>query len=77
RRVLANDTPLLNLSNISKTYRLPYVKGEEAEFQALQDVSFKVFPGQTLAIVGESGSGKSTALRIALGLEKPTHGRVL
>lgn len=76
RRVLANDTPLLNLSNISKTYRLPYVKGEEAEFQALQDVSFKVFPGQTLAIVGESGSGKSTALRIALGLEKPTRGRV-
>ncbi|MCF5632094.1 dipeptide ABC transporter ATP-binding protein, partial [Pseudomonas syringae] len=77
RPVLANDTPLLTLSNISKTYRLPYVKGEEAEFQALQDVSFKVFPGQTLAIVGESGSGKSTALRIALGLEKPTQGRVL
>ncbi|MBX8538953.1 ABC transporter ATP-binding protein [Pseudomonas cichorii] len=70
-------TPLLTLSNIGKTYRLPYVKGEDADFQALQDVNFKVYPGQTLAIVGESGSGKSTALRIALGLEKPTHGRVL
>ncbi|KAA8715929.1 ABC transporter ATP-binding protein [Pseudomonas cannabina] len=77
RPVLANDTPLLTLSNIGKTYRLPYVKGEQAELHALQDVNFKVFPGQTLAIVGESGSGKSTALRIALGLEKPTSGRVL
>ncbi|WP_406627900.1 ABC transporter ATP-binding protein [Pseudomonas cannabina] len=75
--MLANDTPLLTLGNIGKTYRLPYVKGEQAEFHALQDVNFKVFPGQTLAIVGESGSGKSTALRIALGLEKPTSGRVL
>ena len=72
-----DTTPLLTLSNIGKTYRLPYVKGEDADFQALQDVNFKVYPGQTLAIVGESGSGKSTALRIALGLEKPTHGRVL
>ncbi|MEN1832787.1 ABC transporter ATP-binding protein [Pseudomonas lijiangensis] len=72
-----DTTPLLTLSNIGKTYRLPYVKGEDADFQALQDVNFKVYPGQTLAIVGESGSGKSTALRIALGLEKPTQGRVL
>lgn len=77
RPVSSNDRPLLTLSNIGKTYRLPYVKGEDADFQALQDVNFKVYAGQTLAIVGESGSGKSTALRIALGLEKPTHGRVL
>ncbi|MCV4263365.1 dipeptide ABC transporter ATP-binding protein [Pseudomonas capsici] len=77
RPVAPDATPLLTLSNIGKTYRLPHVKGEDADFQALQDVNFKVYPGQTLAIVGESGSGKSTALRIALGLEKPTHGRVL
>ena len=43
---------------------------------ALEDLSLQVYPGQTLAIVGESGSGKSTALRIALGLEKPSRGRV-
>ncbi|MBX8531265.1 ABC transporter ATP-binding protein [Pseudomonas cichorii] len=77
RSISPDTTPLLTLSNIGKTYRLPYVKGEDADFQALQDVNFKVYPGQTLAIVGESGSGKSTALRIALGLEKPTQGRVL
>jgi peptide/nickel transport system ATP-binding protein len=52
------------------------VKGEDPTFVALQDLSLQVYPGQTLAIVGESGSGKSTALRIALGLEKPTQGQV-
>jgi peptide/nickel transport system ATP-binding protein len=77
-RVTANShAPILTLENVGKSFRLPYVKGESADFQALRDVNFKVFPGQTLAIVGESGSGKSTALRIALGLEKPTQGRVL
>ena len=77
-RLSANDSaPILTLENVGKSFRLPYVKGENSDFQALQDVSFKVYPGQTLAIVGESGSGKSTALRIALGLEKPTQGRVL
>jgi peptide/nickel transport system ATP-binding protein len=72
-----NAAPILTLENVGKSFRLPYVKGENSDFQALQAVSFKVYPGQTLAVVGESGSGKSTALRIALGLEKPTQGRVL
>jgi peptide/nickel transport system ATP-binding protein len=72
-----NGVPILTLDNVGKSFRLPHVKGENSDFQALQEVSFKVYPGQTLAIVGESGSGKSTALRIALGLEKPTQGRVL
>lgn len=72
-----NAAPILTMENVGKSFRLPYVKGENSDFQALQGVSFKVYPGQTLAIVGESGSGKSTALRIALGLEKPTQGRVL
>ena len=72
-----SSAAILNLENVGKSFRLPYVKGENSDFQALQNVSFKVYPGQTLAIVGESGSGKSTALRIALGLEKPTQGRVL
>lgn len=70
-------TPILTLDSVGKTFELPSVKGQDTHFQALQDLSFKVYPGQTLAIVGESGSGKSTALRIALGLEKPSHGRVL
>ena len=76
-KTAANSPPLLVLQGIGKTFRLPKRKSEPDSFQALQDVSLEVYPGQTLAIVGESGSGKSTTLRIALGLEQPTEGRVL
>ncbi len=73
----ANSARLLSVEGISKTFQLPKRKGEPSSFQALQHVSFDVYPGQTLAIVGESGSGKSTTLRIALGLEQATEGRVI
>ncbi|KQQ60284.1 ABC transporter ATP-binding protein [Pseudomonas sp. Leaf127] len=69
--------PILSLQGVGKVFDLPRVKGEDHQFVALHDLNLAVYPGQTLAIVGESGSGKSTALRIALGLEKPTQGRVL
>lgn len=68
--------PLLALTAVNKHYRLPRMRGQADSFQALADVSFKVCAGQTLGIVGESGSGKSTALRIALGLEKADSGRI-
>jgi len=72
----AKQQPILSLHNVGKVFTLPKVKGEDSQFTALQNLSLQVYPGQTLAIVGESGSGKSTALRIALGLEKPSQGRV-
>ncbi len=75
-RIDPAQPPILSLHNVGKTFVLPKVQGEDSTFVALEDLNLQVFPGQTLAIVGESGSGKSTALRIALGLEKPTQGRV-
>jgi len=72
----SGQTPLLSLTAVNKHYRLPRMRGQAERFQALADVSFKVCAGQTLGIVGESGSGKSTALRIALGMEKADSGRV-
>jgi peptide/nickel transport system ATP-binding protein len=71
-----NARPLLSLENVSKHYPLPPRKGHINTFQALQGLSLEVYRGQTVAIVGESGSGKSTSLRIALGLEQPSAGRV-
>ena len=69
--------PILSLEGIGKTFELPKTKGQHNRFVALQGLSLQVHPGQTLAIVGESGSGKSTTLRIALGLEAPSQGRIL
>jgi NHLM bacteriocin system ABC transporter ATP-binding protein len=43
---------------------------------ALSDVSFRVAPGEFVAIVGESGSGKSTLMRLLLAFETPEHGSV-
>ena len=45
--------------------------------QVLSNLSFKVDPGEFVAIVGPSGSGKSTILRLLLGFEKPNTGMVL
>jgi len=45
--------------------------------QAVDNVSFRVRPGELVALVGASGSGKTTTLRIVAGYEQPDSGRVL
>lgn len=50
---------------------------EGSERPVLNDISFDVEPGQTLAIIGATGSGKTTLLQLIVQLFKPTVGRVL
>jgi ATP-binding cassette, subfamily B, bacterial HlyB/CyaB len=50
---------------------------DEDDRNTLQNISFQVQPGQTIAIVGRSGSGKSTLVKLLEGLYHPTQGRVI
>jgi dipeptide transport system ATP-binding protein len=50
---------------------------EPAVLRAVQDVTFAVSAGRTLAVVGESGCGKSTLARLLTMIEKPTAGRLV
>src|SRR3954467_2971061 len=51
--------------------------GMEGETEALDGISFKVAPGEFVAIIGQSGCGKSTLLSLISGILKPTGGAVL
>jgi ABC-type glutathione transport system ATPase component len=59
--------PVLGFESVSKYYR---------GLAALDQVTLSLSRGSALGLVGESGSGKSTCVRLALGLERPTSGRL-
>jgi peptide/nickel transport system ATP-binding protein len=69
--------PLLQVEDLRRTYRSRGWMGQGLVTRAVDGVSFRVMPGETLGLVGESGSGKSTTGRLVMGLEEPDAGRVL
>ena len=63
---------LLEVSNLVKHFPM----GRRQTVKAINDVSFHIDRGETLALVGESGSGKTTVGRCILRLIEPTEGRI-
>jgi peptide/nickel transport system ATP-binding protein len=62
------NAPILSVQNVSAAY---------GKVPVLEDVSFDIHAGRTIAVVGESGSGKSTAARVITGLLPQSSGAVV
>ena len=61
------DNPILKIENLSKRYGKNLV---------LEDISFEVEKGEFLSLLGPSGCGKTTILRLIIGIEQATSGRI-
>lgn len=81
---------IIHVENLMKTYPIyaksvdrmkealsPFGKKYSRDFNALNNVSFTVYRGETVGIVGTNGSGKSTLLKIITGVLQPTSGNVV
>ena len=76
---MSNNTPFLRVENLTKHF--PITKGliiqkQVGAVQAVDNISFDIYKGETLGLVGESGCGKSTTGRTILQLHEPTAGKV-
>ena len=67
-----SDRAVLEAHSLGKKLNSP-----EGSLTILDDVSFRVLAGETVAVVGPSGAGKSTLLGLLAGLDLPTSGRVV
>ena len=72
------ERALLTVQNITKDYpaRRTSLFHKPLPFRAVDDVSFSLGEGQSVALVGRSGCGKSTLARMILALDEPTSGTI-
>ena len=74
-----SNKKLLDFINVTKVFdgiKILSTKDADDKIQALDNVSFSIFEGESFGLVGESGSGKSTTAKIISGLLPPSKGEV-
>jgi NitT/TauT family transport system ATP-binding protein len=80
-RARAIDLPAAREESPAKSGKSASIEGVSVRFgdapAVVEDVSFRVAPGEAVCLVGPSGGGKSTILNLIAGLVKPTSGAVL
>ena len=64
--------PIIRVQQVSQRFNTA-----SGEFLALDNVSFDIYPGETLSLIGHSGCGKSTLLNLIAGLTRPGSGVLL
>ncbi|WP_119697222.1 dipeptide ABC transporter ATP-binding protein [Microbacterium halotolerans] len=74
---LTEQAAIVEVRDLVKEYSIRKGGFRSEPFRAVDNVSFQIPKGRTLALVGESGSGKSTVAKMVLQLEKATSGSVL
>jgi peptide/nickel transport system ATP-binding protein len=77
KATIATGETTIRFENVRKLYKIRQGNFGSLQFAAVDDVSFEIKKGTTLALVGESGSGKSTVAKLLLRLEDKTSGSIV
>ncbi len=74
---MSEHKKLVEVEHLQQYFKAKSESGKKCTVQAVDDVSFFIYKGETLGLVGESGCGKTTVGRTLLRLYEPTDGKIV